>query len=73
LTAELVVLKVGIGPEPISARKTVPTAPETIQWAHGYSGCMGVSINGVHEGSRSVASLSSISPLRIAVMGRQKW
>jgi hypothetical protein len=33
---------------------------------------MGVSMNGVHDGSRSVASLPSMSPLRIAVIGRQK-
>ena len=38
----------------------------------GYSGCIGVSFNGVQVGSRSVASLPSMSPLRIAVTGRQK-
>ena len=40
--------------------------------AQGYSGCIGVSMNGVHEASRSVASLPSWSPFRIAVIGRQK-
>jgi hypothetical protein len=43
-----------------------------MQCAHGYSGCIGVSMNGVHDGSRSVASFPSISPFRIAVTGRQK-
>ena len=51
---------------------TAPSEAETMQWAHGYSGCMGVSMNGVHPVSRSVASLPSISPFRIAVIGRQK-
>ena len=36
-----------------------------------YSGCTGVTIRGAHSASRSVASLSSRSPLRIAVTGRQ--
>ena len=68
----LVVVKVGMGPAPISACSTVPTALETMQCAHGYSGCIGVSMNGIQPGSRSVASLPSMSPLRIAVTGRQK-
>jgi hypothetical protein len=38
----------------------------------GYSGCGGVGLNEVQPASRSVASLSSLSPLRIAVTGRQK-
>ncbi len=68
----LVVLSVGVGPRPISASSTAPTAPETMQWAQGYSGCIGVSMSGSHAASRSVASLPSMSPLRIAVTGRQK-
>jgi len=43
-----------------------------MQWAHGYSGCIGVSMNGAQLASRSVASLPSRSPLRMAVIGRQK-
>jgi hypothetical protein len=38
----------------------------------GYSGCSGVGLNEVQPASRSVASLPSWSPLRIAVTGRQK-
>jgi len=38
----------------------------------GYSGCIGVALNGVQAASRSVASLPSMSPLRMAVIGRQK-
>src|SRR5713226_10756112 len=59
---ELAELRVGVGPEPISASSTAPRAPDTIQWAHGYPGCMGVSMNGVQPGSRSVARLPSRSP-----------
>lgn len=40
--------------------------------AQGYSGCMGVLSIGCQIASRSVAALSSISPFRIAVTGRQK-
>ena len=40
--------------------------------AQGYSGCMGVSMNGTQDSSRSVASFPSRSPLRMAVRGRQK-
>jgi hypothetical protein len=47
------------------------TAVLMMQWAHGYSGCIGVLSIGCHVASRSVAGLSSLSPLRIAVMGRQ--
>src|SRR5262249_18422797 len=65
-------LKVGTGPLPSSAWSTAPSDADTMQWAHGYSGCIGVSMNGVQLGSRSVASLPSVSPLRMAVIGRQK-
>ena len=51
----------------------IPTAtPQTIVACDGYSGCIGVAFSGTHPASRSVASLSSMSPLRIAVIGRQK-
>src|SRR5216683_554450 len=50
---ELAELSVGVGPEPISASSTAPRAPATMQWAHGYSGCMGVSMNGVQPGARA--------------------
>src|SRR5258706_4277350 len=69
---ELAELMAGTGPLPSSAWSTAPSEAETMQWAHGYSGCMGVSMNGVQLGSRSVASLPSASPLRIAVTGRQR-
>ena len=71
LTVELVVVRVGIAPFPISARRTVPTVAQD-EVRHGYSGCIGVSMKGAHDGSRSVASLPSRSALRIAVTGRQK-
>ena len=56
---------------PITFWITVVTAPLRMQWAHGYSGCSGVLSIGSQVGARSVASLPSISPLRIAVIGRQ--
>ncbi len=62
----------GIAPPAASASRTAPTAAATMQCAQGYSGCSGVSMNGIHAGSRSVASFPSLSPLRIAVTGRQK-
>src|SRR4029079_8525490 len=64
-------LSVGVGPLPISAASTAPSDDDTMQWAHGDSGCIGVSINGAQPGSRVVASLPS-RPLRMAVTGRQK-
>src|SRR6266404_9714103 len=69
---ELAELSFGTGPAPISATSTAPRAADTMQWAHGYSGCMGVSMNGVQPGSGTVASFPSSSPLRMAVTGRQK-
>src|SRR5256885_14262366 len=67
----LVELSFGLGPLPISAASTAPSDDDTMQCAHGYSGCIGVSMNGVQPGSRVVASLPSW-PLRMAVTGRQK-
>src|SRR5712691_12472398 len=55
-----------------AALSTVPIVADTMQCAHGYSGCIGVSIKGNHAASRSVASFPSLSPLRMAVTGRQK-
>ena len=57
--------------EPITFWITVVTAPLRMQWAHGYSGCSGVLSSGSQVASRSVLSLPSMSPLRIAVIGRQ--
>ncbi len=68
----LIVLKVGSGSVPTSMRMMVAMVAAIMQCAHGYSGWMGVTISGNHPGSRSVAALSSRSPLRMAVMGRQK-
>src|ERR1700741_5646930 len=69
---ELDELSFGAGLAPISACSTAPSEADTMQCAHGYSGCIGVSMSGVQLGSRSVASLPSASPLRMAVTGRQK-
>ena len=66
------VVSLGSGRPANSASKTPPSAAETMQWAHGYSGCIGVSMNGVQPGSATLASLPSWPPLRIAVIGRQK-
>src|SRR4030095_7685973 len=49
---ELAELSLGVGPEPISAASTAPSDADTMQWAHGYSGCIGVSMNGSQPGSR---------------------
>src|SRR5262245_32309036 len=68
----LIIVTGSISPLPNSASRTVATAVAVMQWAHGYSGCMGVSISGIQVGSVSVAALLSMSPLRIAVIGRQK-
>src|SRR6266850_1068259 len=65
-------LSFGVGPPPISASSTAPRDADTMQWAQGYSGCIGVSMNGVQPASRSVALLPSLSALRIAVIGRQR-
>src|SRR4029450_1071073 len=64
---ELDELSLGVGPAPISAWSTAPSDPDTMQCAHGYSGCIGVSMNGTQPGSRA-----SPSALRMAVTGRQK-
>src|SRR3989442_15743214 len=65
--AGLAELSIGVGPAPISAASTAPSAPDTMQWAQGYSGCIGVSMNGVQLGSRA-----SSSPLRMAGIGRPR-
>jgi hypothetical protein len=43
----------------------VARQPLAMQCAQGYSGCIGVSAIGCQVGSRSVAGLSSMSPLRM--------
>ena len=62
--------------ETLSAPKcrsaTAAITAASIAACEGYSGCIGVALSGVHVASRSVASLSSRSPLRIAFTGRQK-
>src|SRR5215510_2470364 len=45
---ELDELSTGVGPLPISAASTAASDADTMQCAHGYSGCIGVSMNGVH-------------------------
>src|SRR6266568_5051888 len=68
---ELVMVTSGISAVPSAASTAAATAPLTVQCAHGYSGCIGVLSIGCQIASRSVAGLSSMSPLRIAVTGRQ--
>src|SRR5678816_1988129 len=58
---ELAELSFGAGPAPISAASTAPSDPDTMQWAHGYSGCIGVSMNGVQPGSRASPSALPVS------------
>src|SRR5882672_6208617 len=62
----------GMSALPNTASMTVAMAALLMQCAHGYSGCIGVLSIGCQVASRSVAGLSSLSPLRIAVIGRQK-
>src|ERR1700693_1667311 len=62
----------GISAVPSAISIVVASALLTMQWAQGYSGCIGVLSIGCQVASRSVAGLSSMSPLRIAVIGRQK-
>jgi hypothetical protein len=51
---------------------TAAAAALRMQWAQGYSGCMGVASSGCQVASISVSGFPSESPLRIAVTGRQK-
>ena len=62
---------------PNAAARTKAAEPLNVEWADGYSGWAGVplgkkSSQGVHAGSGSVLGLPSVSPARIAVIGRQK-
>src|SRR5438445_1647623 len=59
------------GASPIAASRTVAAALATMQWAHGYSGCGGVSMNGSQPGFPSVARGWVRSAVRVAVIGRQ--
>jgi hypothetical protein len=63
-TALLVDVIGGTSPSPNSDSSTVAMALALMQYAHGYSGCIGVSMSGSHAGSISVASFPSMSPLR---------
>src|SRR5215469_18942333 len=67
----LIIAISGISSAPSAALTTPATLPLRMQWAHGYSGCIGVLSIGCQVASRSVAALPSISPFRIAVIGRQ--
>src|SRR4029077_516251 len=62
----------GMSAVPNTALTTPTTAPLWMQCAHGYSGGIGVLSIGCQVASRSVVGLPSLSPLRIAVIGRQK-
>src|SRR5437870_11893902 len=68
----LVIAISGISSVPSAAFTTPATLPLTMQWAHGYSGCIGVSAIGCQVGSRSVAGLPSVSALRLAATVRQE-
>src|ERR1700739_310409 len=62
---------------PNTAASTKAAEPLTVEWPDGYSGWGGVpagkkSSQGVQLGSGSVLALPSVSPARIAVIGRQK-
>src|ERR1700726_647195 len=62
---------------PNAAPRINAAAPLTVEWPEGYSGCAGVpagkkSSHGTQVGSGSVLSFLSVSPKRMAVMGRQK-
>ena len=51
---------------------TRPPAGVMHEWALGYSGWFGVAGSSVaHAGSPTVAALPSVSPARMAVIGRQ--
>jgi hypothetical protein len=52
--------------------KMRPAAPLTQECDDGYSGKGGVTISGVQAGSEIVASLPSVSPSWIAVIGRHQ-
>src|SRR5438477_9888565 len=67
----LVMVTSGMSAVPSWASMAEATAPLMMQWAHGYSGCIGVLSIGCQVASRSVASLPSMSPFRMAVIGRQ--
>src|SRR3954466_5422611 len=58
--------------EPRNQAITIPAAGVMHEWALGYSGWLGVPRSGAHAASPMVAALPSVSPARIAVMGRQK-
>src|SRR5438309_2311925 len=62
---------------PNAAARTYAAEPLTVECPDGYSGCGGVpdgkaSSHGVHPVSGSVLAFPSVSPRRIAVIGRQK-
>src|SRR5882724_11259552 len=61
---------------PKASVRTNAAAPLTVEWPDGYSGWAGVplvvSSQGAQFGSGSVPALPSVSPPRIAVIGRQK-
>ena len=68
----LAIVTSGMSGLPNTVSITVAMLALLMQWAHGYSGCIGVLSIGCQVGSSSVAALSSMSPLRMAVIGRQK-
>src|ERR1700676_4329184 len=63
---------VGAGAPRSSAVSTAPIAPDVTQCAHGYSGCIGVLMNGDHPRSAATFVFPATCSLRSAVTGRQK-
>src|ERR1700694_2117381 len=62
---------------PKAVARICAAAPLTVEWPDGYSGWAGVPVgkessHGTQFGSGSVPALPSVSPKRIAVIGRQK-
>src|ERR1700716_3200843 len=67
----LVMATPGMSAVPSAVSTAEAIAPLIMQCAQGYSGCIGVLSIGCHVASRSVAALPSMSPLRMAGIGRQ--
>src|SRR5258705_1174172 len=77
VTARIADVTVNAVLSPNMAARMYAAEPLTVECPDGYSGCAGVpegkaSSHGIHPESGSVLAFPSLSPARIAVMGRQK-